>query len=179
MQTQAPQQPKPAPTKPHGEYLYYLGVDDEHERRIIEAWLYAKFPPIGDSEFPNTSARYVTSINLNRLTEQHSLCVLMRKPGRGKSVSHAVKLVKNENGIREITHRDAEEMLSEVVECKTLACKDFWSNNGGMGDEGEMRIEGQGGFLEELGKTCAPACIKWRSDPRDGKAKDVLRLAWA
>jgi hypothetical protein len=152
------QPPKPE-GRPHGENLYYLGVNDEHERRFVEAWL--------EKNRPNTRAKYVTELRLARLTEQHTVRVLMRT---GRKVSQALPMVKNEHGIKEIVQTDADKLAEEVSECASVHCRDFWVEDGSEGAEGELNTSR---FLEAVGKTCIPACIKWRPD------QGVLRLMWA
>jgi hypothetical protein len=164
MQPQMKQaEPKPVGPPDRGKLHYYMCIADEHERRAAQAWV--------DKHSP--TARLATEIKIDRLHDDHTVSVLVRRPTRGK-LSHAVPLVADGQGIKETAPRDDDDLAGEIEERKLIACKDFWSV--AESDDGRYDVEGElnvSRFLEELGKTCIPATIKWRDDSR------ILRLGWA
>lgn len=160
-----PQMKQSEPPKPQsrGKMHYYMCISDEHERRAAQAWL--------DSRFGEDGARLVTELRIDRLREDSSLSVLVRRAPAGKKhAPHAVPLRVDEHGIREPEERDGFELAKGMDECKPLACRDFWVSGTSEDREGEINTAR---FLEELGKACTPACVKWREDSR------TLRLGWA
>lgn len=162
----------PKPLKVHGEHLYYLGINDEHERRICEAWLDAQNAKLA-SENIVSKARYVTELNTLKLDRDHVVRVLMR---REKKLTQALPLVRNQHGIKELAESDDAALAQKIVECEEVRCADHWIEDGSEGGEGELCTRT---FLEALGKTCTPACIKWKDDVKDGRDYRKLRLGWA
>lgn len=165
MQPQMQTQKQPAPPSgppSRGKAHYYMCIADEHERRAAQAWL--------DEAFPNAEPRLVTELRLARLHEDYSVSVLVRKPKGSKKLSHSVPLVSDEHGIKEASPREADDLAKEIVECTPIDCSDHWIAGTADDREGELNVSR---FLEELGKTCTPATIKWRED------SGILRLGWA
>jgi hypothetical protein len=163
MQTQKLTSPQPEPPPAvHGANLYFLCVADEHERQIAQAWLEAKYP--------GSVVKLVSELKIDRLTQDHTLTALVRKGKGGRPPTAAWQNVRNEHRIYELQRLEPEDLAKEVVECAPVRCADHWREDGSEGGDGELSIAG---FLEQFGKTCAPACIKWRSDSR------VLKLMWA
>jgi hypothetical protein len=166
------QAPKQEAERPHGENLYYIGVNDEHERGIAHAWI--------EATHPNTIAKFVTELRIDRLTRDHVVRALVRgatKTGerRPVKISSAAPIIRNQHGIRELIPVESKDLIAEVVECAPVRCADHWREGAYDDSEGDLNVST---FLEALGKSCAPAVIKWNDGERRGDLR-MLRLAWA
>lgn len=157
MNPQTSQQPKqggPQPEPPprlHGDSLYYLMPADEYEQAICQAWL--------EKNRENTIARSVSRLRVDRLTERHTVIVLMR---RQKKPTAAVGVTLDEHKVKQLVHRNVEELASEVSEGEPITCEKHWR----PASDGEDGILDTSTFLCELGKTSTPLAIKWRADDR-------------
>lgn len=138
------------------ETTYFVLVSDDYEKKAAEAYLKAIYP--------GSAARHVTDLRLDRLTDKHTVIALYRPDDR----TQAVQMRVNMHGIREPVHTPVAELMKEVREGKPVDCAQFWQR--GSGNEGELFLAG---FLEEFGKTCAPAVVKYV--PRE----NIMRLGFA
>lgn len=135
---------------------YFIIQEDEYEKKAAREYIRSKYP--------NTQARIVTELRLDRLTDKHTVYALFRDNER----SPAVHLVANANGIRELRPAPVAELAAEVKESKAIRCADFWMP-AREGNEGELDLST---FLSELGKRCAPAAIKYYP------AQGILKLGF-
>lgn len=138
------------------ETTYFVMVSDDYEKKAAEAYL--------KTLYPGTAARIVTDLRLDRLTDKHTVIALYRPDDR----TNAVQLRITPQGLREPQATPIGELAKEVRESTPVNCARFWQR--GSGNEGEVNLAG---FLEELGKVCAPAVIKYI--PRE----NILRLGFA
>jgi hypothetical protein len=161
MQKQQPAQAAPSGPPDRGKTHYYMCIADEHERRAAQAWL--------DKHF-KTDPRLVTELKIDRLYDDSTVSVLVRRPGRKGNPKMSVPLVADAQGIKETAPREDDDLAEEIEERKVIVCRDYWSDAGTEDREGELTVSR---FLEELGKTSIPATIKYRDDQR------ILRFGWA
>lgn len=160
--TQTQTQPSAAsePKKPPLQMVdttYFVMLNDEFEMKAAKAYI--------KNLYPGTAARIVTDLRLDRLTDKHTVIALRRSDERTQAVSLRV----SPSGIREPVHTPIEQLMREVQESEPVRCADFWQP-AREGNEGELNLAG---FMEEFGKKCIPAAIKFY--PRDG----ILRLGFA
>lgn len=146
-----PQTQQQSQAKVHGQDTYYVMPADEHEQAICQAWI--------EKHRPNTIARSVSRLRVDRLTERHTVIVLMR---RVKKPTAAVGITLDENKLRQTVHRNVDELSAEVTEGEVIRCDKHWR----PASDGQDGLLDTSTFLEELGKTCTPLCIKWRADDR-------------
>lgn len=145
---------------------YLLGPSDENENAIALAWLEKAHP---DANTPG-HVRYVTSLLLDRLTEEHTVIVLARTKKR----TDALKTERDHNGIAKVIRSTPEELAAEIVEGKPIRCADHWIGQVD-GIEGELNTQT---FLEALGKTSTPWSVK--PAPADSRTTPrIYRLGWA
>jgi hypothetical protein len=139
------------------ETTYFVMIDDEYEKKAAKEYL--------RQMYPNTEARVVHELRLDRLTNKHHVIALFR----GNERTAALALVANMNGIRELRPTPVAELMKEVHESRPVRCADYWQP-ASEGNEGEVAL---GGFLEDLGKKCSPAALKYY--PKQG----ILKLGFA
>lgn len=152
--TQTQTEPKKQVEK-HGDGLYYLLVNDEHEARIARAWV--------DKHHPGSRSKRVTMIPIERLTQDHVVRVLART---GRKITPAVRVFKDQHGIKtlETLESDDPTLLAEVVEGPPIQVIDFWID--AVEETGEEGYLDRANFLQAVGKTSAPFAIKYRSDDK-------------
>jgi hypothetical protein len=158
-QAQAEQKPSGPPDR--GKTHYYMCIADEHERRAAQAWL--------DRHFKN-DPRLVTELKIDRLYDDSTVSVLVRRPFRKGSPKASVPLVADGQGIKETAPREDDELAEEIEERNLIVCRDYWADAGTEDREGELNVSR---FLEAIGKTSIPATVKYRDDQR------ILRFGWA
>lgn len=151
----AAEQKKPVSAQ-MAETTYFVMISDDYEKKAAQAYLQAIYP--------GTAARVVQDLRLDRLTDRHTVIALYRPDDR----TPAVQMRLTPQGLREPLHTPVADLMKEVREGKPVECKQFWQR--GSGNEGELNLSG---FLEELGKQCAPAVIKYIA--RD----HIMRLGFA
>lgn len=156
---QAEQKPSGPPDR--GKTHYYMCLADEHERRAAQAWLDRNF---------KTDPRLVTELKIDRLYDDSTFSFLMRRTERNGKPKHSVPLVADAQGVKETAPREDNELADEIEERKLVRVRDYWVASPEQDREGELAVSR---FLEEVGKTCAPAMVKYRDDQR------VLRFGWA
>jgi len=136
---------------------YFLMVNDDYEKKAAKHYL--------SQLYPGTAARIVTDLRLDRLTDKHTVIALRRNDERTQAVSLRV----DPQGIRVPMYTPVADLAREVQEAEPVRCVDYWTP-AREGNEGELNLAG---FLEQLGKKCIPAAIKFY--PREG----ILRLGFA
>lgn len=147
----------PRPAAITGENIYYLMPADEHEQALCMAWI--------EKHKPGTVARNVSRLRVDRLTERHSVIVLMR---RVKKPTPVIGVVRDEHNLKELVVRspeflvDDKPIMDQVSEGPPVHAGKHWK----PAPDGEDGLLNESSFLEELGKTCSPLAIKWRSDDR-------------
>lgn len=137
---------KKASTKPaqQDENTYFIYLADEHETKAARAYL--------KSLYPTSLAKQVAELRLDRLTDKHTVIALRRDNER----TPAVQVIVNPQGVRTLSQTPMAELMKEVQESEPLRCADFWHQR--PGGDGELDLAR---FLEELGKRCTPAAIKY------------------
>lgn len=158
MTTETTQPTAAAPKKPAqmAETTYFVLVNDEYESKAGRAYL--------KTIYPQSLARVVTELRLDRLTDKHTVIPILR----GDDRSPAVPLVRDAHGIRVPQPAPVTELMKEVREGQPVACAKYWQP--GTGNEGELNVAG---FLEEVGKSCVPAAVKYY--PRE----NIMKLGFA
>lgn len=122
---------------------YFVMLDDEYEKKAAKEYL--------RQHYPNTNARVVHELRIDRLTDKHTVIALFR----GNERTDAVRVVANGQGIRELKPTPLPELAGEVQESKPVRCAEYWQTI--EGNEGTLDVAS---FLTELGKKCTPAAIK-------------------
>lgn len=137
---------KKASTKPvqQDENTYFIYLADEYEAKAARAYL--------KSLYPTSLAKQVAELRLDRLTDKHTVIALRRDNER----TPAVQVIVNPQGVRTLSYTPPTELMKEVAEAEPIKCSDFWHKV--AGGEGELDLAR---FLEELGKRCSPAAIKY------------------
>lgn len=151
-------QPTAAATKKPAqmaETTYFVLMNDEYESKAGRAYL--------KTIYPQSLARVVTDLRIDRLTDKHTVIPLFR----GDDRTPAVQLIRDPQGIRVPQHTPVAELMKEVREGQPVACAKHWSAS--SGNEGELNVTS---FLEELGKSCVPAAVRYV--PRE----NILRLGF-
>jgi hypothetical protein len=140
-------------------FTYFLYLPNDFDKEVMRLYLQEKYP--------NSLARKVGEMQVNRLTEQHAVIVLTRpRPTADKTP------FKNQMGTVEYTLHPAEEKIREVRESKPIFCKEFWHE----GNEDSM-IDGALDthlFLGAVSVAASPLTISWHPEQNPG----VLKLSW-
>lgn len=148
------QQTQPAQQAPKLEMrptTVFLVIDDSFERKIAMAYLEAKFP--------GTQARKYAQLPLNRLRREDVVIAVLRPEKR----KPALRVVKNEHGIRETTDVPISE-IDDVFLSKPLDMESFW-REGADGYDGDLN---HNAFLCALGPLIGPARIVYNEKSLPG-----------
>lgn len=140
-------------------FTYFLYFPDDYEKEVARLYLAEKYP--------RSSAKKLGELQVNRLTDQHTLILLTRPRPTAASTPH-----KNQMGVIEFTRHEPETKVKEIRESKPIVCKDFWQE----GNEDSM-VDGTLNthlFLEAVSKAASPLTINWHPDQNPG----VLKLSW-
>ena len=140
-------------------FTYFLYLPDDYEKEIMRLYLAQKYP--------NSQARKVGEMQVNRLTEVHNVIVLTRKKPSPMSTPR-----RNQMGTTEYERHEPETKLKEVTESKPIVCADFWA----PGNEDSM-VDGQmdtHSFLTAVSKAASPLTISWHPEQNPG----ILKLSW-
>jgi len=163
------------PTLPNSRFTYFMMLPDQYEQRVMLAYIAQKYP--------QSEARKVSELRVDRLTDLHSVIVLVRpRP------TPAATQFKNGMGVSEFQHHEPEEKLKEVRESRPILVKTFFKAPGAVpefneyGDRPEMSLDNEVGdgelnisnFLTALAQAASPMTLNWHPTQLPG----IVRLAW-
>lgn len=154
-----PLKPEPAEIVGNSRFTYFLYLPDDFEKEVMRLYLAQKYP--------TSLARRVGEMQVNRLTDQHQVIVLVRPKPTPASTPH-----KNQMGATEFEHHDHKTKLGEVRESRPIFCREFWQegNDDSMVD-GTLNTHQ---FLEAVSRAASPLTISWHPEQNPG----ILKLSW-
>ena len=156
---------QPAPQRDMSK-VYFWGPNDESENLIALEWLAKHYPDTGS----HGQVRYTTALNLDKLTDEHTVIVLARTKKR----THARETERDQHGIAKVVQRKPEDLIGEIVESPPVHCKDHWQGQE-YGTEGELNVNT---FMNAIGKVCTPFHPK--PSPQDSRVTPrTYKLGWA
>lgn len=140
-------------------FTYFLYLPNDYEKEIMRLYLAQKYP--------ESLARKVGEMQVNRLTDQHQVIILTRpKPTPDKTPR------RNQMGAVEFDDHEPSTKLKEVRESKPISVREFWNE----GNEDSM-IDGTldtHRFLDAVARAASPLTISWHPEQNPG----VLKLSW-
>jgi hypothetical protein len=140
-------------------FTYFLYLPDDYEKEVMRLYLLQKYP--------NSQARKVGEMQVNRLTDQHQVIILTRpKPTPDKTP------YKDPMGSVQYTLHEPKSKLSEIRESKPIFCKDFWTE--GHDDSMVDGTLNTHTFLAAVSAAASPLTISWHPEQNPG----VLKLSW-
>lgn len=148
-----------APDVKNSRFTYFIHLPDDYEKRVMEGYVKTKYP--------SSQAKRVGELNVGRLTDMHSVIVLVRPRPTPSATPHRTQM-----GTIEYTHHEPETKLAEVRESRPILCKQFWSEGGddSMVD-GFLSISD---FLTALSQAASPITLSWHPDQLPG----IVKLSW-
>lgn len=135
-----------APKTTHTQSTYFLAVDDPFELKIAQAWLKATYP--------NTLARIVSQLPMQRLTKPTVVIPVIRGEDRSPAYTQTMEA----HSVRAI-HVNPKDLIGEVRECAPVEVAKHWRE---VRDEfdpfgGEMN---RNSFMDELSQNSAPVAAR-------------------
>lgn len=135
---------------------YFVALADDDEFQIAKAYVKAMYP--------QTAAKLVRELRLDRLTDKHTVIALRRDDER----SPVAVLEPSPTGQRQPRRRPAVELIGEIREAPPIRVAEFW----GPGLDGDGEVDSSG-FMSALGTRAIPAAVK------NYPTQKTLKLAYA
>lgn len=143
------------------ENTYFVFENAPGEAKIALAYI--------ADQYPNTKAKRVIELRVDRLTDRHNVICLVRGRDPRKPVTPLIGQRRSEHGIMQLVNADPNTLKGEICESEPIACNRYWNRMAGWeGGDGELDITG---FLAAVGAAAAPLRVVWSPQSLPGIMK--------